>query len=401
MINELQDKKIAKVFVRRMQNFFKNWGSYSPTNISQKKLSLIELDGYETFFGYYDKNPFSSNMKYLLFYRSKYSTKKNPRKDVPIELVLFDFSEKIIIKTWCVWAYNWQQGSKVQWLNDDKFAFNNYDRNRGCYYSLIIDASTLLEERVNYPLYDGTLAYFLTLNFERLNKLRPDYGYRNRIGKYFSDKEDGVFIYNIKEQTFKLLISLDFLVGNFHKPSMDKANHKVNHIMISPLKDRFMFMHRWIKNGKKEDRLYVYQFESKKLDCVADYGMVSHCTWMDNNHILGYMNGPGNKAGYYLIDIDQMLLKRMSDKIQHLGDGHPSVLKNVMLFDSYPDENRLKHLYKYDILNDKLVDVGTLKEALGFECQCRCDLHPRFVCDNLISIDSTHLGKRTFCIIEI
>lgn len=395
--NEFEDKKLPKILVKGLQYYLTN-----PKKQSEHigNLEVFDFEHHETFFGYYDRSPLNKSLTHCLFYRSKFTTKLNPRRNIPIELILWNLKEKEIVKIWKIWAYNWQQGSKVQWLSDDGFIFNNYDRKRNIYYSTIVNISNFEEKIIGLPSYDSSENYFLSLNFSRLAKYRPDYGYRNIKINDLNDKTDGIYYYDIIACQQKLLVSIDELKMCNWAESMEGAKHKVNHIMISPDGKLFMFMHRWITKEKKIDRLYVYNLTTQTYRCVVDNGMVSHCYWYRNS-IVGYMNGPGNIPGYYIVDLETNKINLLSDKIQYFGDGHPSLFKDKILFDTYPLKNRLKYLYIYDLNSDQLTNVGKFLESVGYECQCRCDLHPRFVNESLLSFDSTHVGKRCFCLLKL
>lgn len=402
--DEFGDRKIFKILFKILASIpgYVTRKQINHSSVLEPELTVFDFNGYESFYGYYDRSPFSADMKYLLFYRSKHSTKLNPNPDKHIELLLYDYNNKCIVKIWNILAYNWQQGSKVQWLDNNNFIFNNYDKSEKKYYSTIVNKITLTEKTFRYPFYESCCNFFLSLNFDRLNKYRPDYGYRNNGNKeLLNDEADGIFIFNFSELKFELLISIDELKSINPIINMIGARHKVNHIMLSPDKQKFIFMHRWIlKSGSKIDRLYLYDFKSKSLTCLADTGMVSHCFWKDKNTVIAYMNGVNSQPGYNIINLGENSIQRMPECIQCFGDGHPHILNNNMIFDTYPDKERNKHLYKYNLETNTLAELGSFYEPLGFECQCRCDLHPRYCSESIISIDSTHTGKRCFVLVK-
>lgn len=398
--DELSDKKWPKVIVRSVQDFIRKKHKEPKVILpSGGNLSVIEYQKMETFFGYYDRSPLSSDNTYLLFYATSHTTRLNPNPKKPIELVLYDMINKKEVRHWEIWSYNWQQGSKVQWLTEKTFIFNNYNREEG-FHSIIYDIETKQEEHFCMPHYESCQDFFLTLNFSRLSKYRPDYGYRNLDNFTLDDSNDGVYRFDYGTKKGQLIISIEDLKQNQPKESMIGANHKVNHIMLSPDRKRMMFMHRWLHGQNKEDRLYVYDFSSKNLNLVSDYSMVSHCYWYGNEEIVGYMNGPECKPGYYIINLTSGNITRMHENIQKFGDGHPSIFGNRMVFDTYPDQKRQKHLFLYDLKSHELKELASMRESLGYECQCRCDCHPRFIGDNMLLFDSTHTGKRHLCILS-
>lgn len=398
-INEFQDKKWPKNIIRFTQSLYRHV-SDKRVILNNYNLRTLKVGNLESFFGYYDRSPVSEDGKYLLVHVSNRATRLNPSKSHPIYLCLYNLGNDTIEHKWLIQAYNWQQGCKPQWIDNNRFIFNNYDDELMTYYSVIVNLQNMSTKRIEMPSYESCPKYSLSLNFSRLSKLRPDYGYRN-ISKFpLCDDIDGIFYYSFEHNHERLLVSIAELRKFNPVPSMKDANHKVNHIIISPDLTKFMFMHRWINNGVKMDRLYIYNFATESLDCIADNGMVSHCFWLGNEKIIGYMNGPDKKPGYYIINLMDKTLTRMSEKIQQFGDGHPHCLRNQVLFDTYPDSTRMKHLYLFDIENEELQEVGSFYEPLGYENQCRCDLHPRIISDKLFSVDSTHSGRRDLILLE-
>ena len=73
-----------------------------------------------------------------------------------------------------------------------------------------------------------------------------------------------------------------------------------------------------------------------------------------------------------------------------------------MVFDSYPDRSRMKHLYLYNLDKDNVQKIGEFLEPIGYFGETRCDLHPKWNNDgNKIFIDSIHEGKRKLYQINI
>lgn len=284
----------------------------------------------ESFFGYYDKCPDNSLGTYSIFQKvDHFQTSKKPSSEYEVSIVLKNNSkneEYIIHKTS---AYNWQQGTKLQWISEDKFIFNDYDKQNDKFRAIIYNLSKKEYTYIDDPIYDThNEAFALTLSFERLHLLRPDYGYRNKDIK-LSDMnytDDGIFHIDFSLNEKTLLISLDSLIKLNPTVSMENATHKVNHIMISPVGDKFMFMHRWLsKNGKRYDRLLVSDIKGKEIKVIADDGMVSHCCWVDNTTIIGYFSHPSHNASFYKINIESNQTTLLSKSLEGFGDGHPTV----------------------------------------------------------------------------
>ena len=368
----------------------------SYTFVSDYKVDAVDKTRNESFFGYYDKSPENMDGSYVLFHRSERETAKLPSSHEKIEIVCKDVGsgvDKFICRTN---AYNWQQGSRLFWLNTSTFIFNDFSN--GDYVAKLVDLQRDSLDIMPLPVYDGYKKdYYLSCSFERLNQLRPDYGYRNRRTSVYWDNisEEGIFKYTFDNSETKLIISIKKLVELFPIKSMSEAMHKVNHIMISPDGKNFIFMHRWHKkNGLKYDRLLVSDRQGSFIYILADEGVVSHCCWKTNSKIIGYLKYNG-QLGWYEIDILTRDTTLISDKLAPLGDGHPTYRKGNLLIDTYPNRSRMKKLYIYDYDTDNILQCGEFYESLKYNGQTRCDLHPRYnVRGDTIYVDSVHTGQR-------
>lgn len=362
-------------------------------------ITAFIADNNETFFGYYDKSPENSTGDFAIYQQCSYSTSNKPSAKHPVQIVVKDLrnqSEEVIGESF---AYNWQQGTKLQWLTKEKFIYNFFDAADRRYKSRIYNAYTKKEEAIiNLPVYDCVKDVALTVNFNRLAQLRPDYGYRNIAEKIdFSDNtNDGIYRVNLSDNTSTLILSIKEVMDIKPLPSMKGAKHKINHIMISPNGQQFMFMHRWIiPGGKRVDRLLVSDMSGNNIKVLVDEGMVSHCCWNGNDTIIGFFRHHTHGNSFYTIDVTHNSIKILSNKLAQFGDGHPSVCKDKMVFDSYPDRSRMKHLFIYDLRTDEVQDIGQFLEPLKYFGETRCDLHPKLTqSGDGIYIDSVHQGKR-------
>lgn len=386
--------KIKKIY--QLFNFLLNKKTYNFK--SPFKISAVDKSSNSTFFGYYDKCPESQDGKKIIYFRTNNETFQKPQAKYPIQIILklLPTNKEILVDE--TFAYNWQQGAKMMWLSNDEFIYNIYCGELNKYLSKIYNITSKTFQILDMPIYDCfKRSYALTINFNRLMNLRPDYGYRNYNEKidFENYNLDGIFKLSIKQNTSFLLISIKQLIEHNPLPSMNGAKHKVNHIMISPDGTRFIFMHRWLaKSGKRYDRLLVSDSNNGDFKIVSDGEMVSHCCWKDNNTIVGYLRH-NNIDGFYKIDLNDWSISKLSNKLNVFSDGHPTFNQDHMVFDSYPDRSRMKKLYIYDSINDQVTLMGEFFESIKYYNESRCDLHPRLNHKkNKIYFDSVHEGKR-------
>lgn len=386
---------IKKSYQRFNAFFYKKKYTYE-CNFPLKELSY---QGEESFFGYYDKSPINETNTYIIFQSVTFSTKQTPRTDLGISIVLYNIIDDEYEKIDTSYAYNWQQGSKLMWINNDEFVYNNFDKENMKYTSKIYNVKTQNFRIINYPIYDATNKFGVSLNFERLNIGRGDYAYNNLKQSIDWDDNscDGLYYIDFDEETSNLIVSLDQVIKNNYKSTMRGAKHKFNHIMLSPNKEKMMFMHRWFtSNGQRFDSLYICSIKGNDLKLIADDGMVSHCCWKNDNEIVAYLRDKEKGDKFYLIDINSKEKKIIGmGQLDKFGDGHPSCNNEKILFDTYPNKSRMKELYVFDIKKNQLDQLGEFYESLNYYAETRCDLHPRYSFDGkMIFIDTVHSGKR-------
>lgn len=362
--------------------------------------TYVKADDQESYFGYYDKSPVSSD-GYALAHLSGRHTTEPPSPDRPVSLALVAPDGSLL--AWLrVRAYNWQQGSRAHWLNDDLFMFNDFDDSGRKYISRVFSKKSLQEtRRFDLPVQDshGT-DYFLSLDYRRLLALRPDYGYRNLSplskGELRDTSNDGIWRTEYATGETKLLYSLSQIAETGEKPEPGQGIHKVNHIMISPSGRQFIALHRCYQGRKRRDRLVLADAEGGGLRVIADYGMVSHCSWADEHTIVGYLRGPGSRDAYWIIDLQASRFTRFAQgALDKYGDGHPHVHGDWFVTDTYPDRARMQHLIMANWKTGEARKLGEFFHGFEYDGETRCDLHPRFSPDGKsIFFDSVFDGRR-------
>ena len=353
-----------------------------------------------SFFGYYDKSP-SNSKGWVIACTTQGSTSAMPSLKNPVNLVVFDAQGDVLLSQ-PVAAYNWQQACRAQWITDDLIIYNDFDSQQQRYIShvLSVEQKTIIKS-FNLPVQDGfNTDYFISLNYQRLMTLRPDYGYRNlpNLSQAELDnlQQDGLWKVDYQTGDAKLLISLDHACQHQPRPEFSQGTHKFNHVMISPSGDKFIFMHRCLVAGRRLDRLFLADTETGELKLLADYGMVSHCFWADGNTILGYMRGPDGKDAYWLLNVNTAEFSELPCKeLAKFGDGHPHVHGDWFITDTYPDKARMQHLLWCNWKTGEVKEVGEFFHGFQFNGESRCDLHPRLSLDGkCVYFDSVFTGKR-------
>ena len=296
-------------------------------------------------------------------------------------------------------AFNWQQGTRAQWLDTKHFIFNDFDEVSNQYISRI--ASIEKKKIVNEFSYQVCSAYsnlfFLSLNYQRIYSLSPEYGYSNlsKLSNYELNnlKNDGIKIIDLKEKNPKFSVSIDDVINVDYQDKFSRAYHMIIHISISPDGKNFIFIHRYYIKNIRYDRLMLCNIKSKKINCLCNEQIVSHFYWKNNEEVLAYLKY-SNHLGYWLIDIKSIKFTelRISENDQ---DGHPTGNNNFFISDTYPDKASMQKLFFYDFKNSKKKIIGEFFHGFKFRGASRCDLHPRY-CENnkILFFDSIYSGKR-------
>lgn len=362
-----------------------------------KRLSPNDKD-HDYFFGYYDKSPWCASGKYVLLLKANNTWKTvAPKESAEILLIDTETNEiKVLAETN---AWNVQQGCMLQWLGPDfneKIIFNDFRDGKFC--SIILNIFTGEEHELRAPVYtvstDGTFA--LTLDFTRLHRLRPGYGYSNLDDNTINEnipESPCVWKINIKDNIVEPIFYYKDFYNFDYKSEMEGAEHKVNHLMLSPDNKRFMVLHRWIKDNKKYTRLITANIDGTEIYNLSDDGMVSHCCWKDNKTIIAYEYKKGEGNGYYLMRDKSMSYTHEWKFLS--ADGHPSYSPDGLnvVTDTYPNAKRMSTIR---VLTDVAsYVVAKVFAPFKYDNDTRCDLHPRWSRDSSkICFDSCFEGHR-------
>lgn len=373
------------------------------------QLLKFAVDEGHTFFGYYDVTPFSKNNERLLAMVLP-RIHRIPQPDDSMTLGFFDVRDRGAFQrvaettTWC-----WQQGCRLQWYPENENELIIYNRMVNGRYGCVIQHVNTKEEVREYcrPIYDldGAGKWALSLNFSRLQRLRPGYGYVSlpdeTEGNLCPDN-DGVWLMDLRTGTFKMILSLAVLSEFESLPSMEGAEHYVNHLSFNPSGDHFMFFHLWVTNGDQYGRLIVCKRDGSEPRILEDQIRVSHYCWKSDRDLLVTVNFM-NKHSQYNIYHDHSSRHTTIGQDVLTVDGHPSYSPDgsLLLTDTYPDKYREQALLLYST-EAGLTELGRFLLPFHFRGEYRCDLHPRWDrSGRYICIDSAHEGYRALYLLEL
>lgn len=361
------------------------------------------------FFGYYDKFPWDATGRYLLSLETTFIDRPPTPNDAAV-VGMIDLQEG---GKWIAldhtYAWNWQQGTHLQWLGtapDRLIIYNKREADR--YVAVIRDVHTGETRILPRPIYavsrDGKQA--ITLNFSRVHRHRPGYGYVGVPDPWEDDPhpaEDGIYWMDLRTGENRLIISLDQIVHLDPQETMKDTSHWFNHLQFNHDGSRFIFLHRWKVPPSWHTRLFTAAPDGSDIFCVNPHQMTSHFDWRSPTEILAWARRPGIGDRYFVFKDKSGEAEVMGEGIL-TTDGHCSYSPDGrwVLTDTYPDKEHKRTLLLYRPEDRRRVDIGRFYAPPELSGEIRCDLHPRWNRDGTqVCFDSAHEGQRQMYVIDV
>lgn len=378
-------------------------GHFSPSGMNNKALEIIYRDepGNNIFVGYYDHSPFKPNDEsVILIHSTRHQAWKRPSAQVPVEIQLLNWkSGKVITELGYSFAWNWQQGARALWIDDDTVVFNIYDPKRNNYYARIVSSDGSHREDLPIPVQEvDSLGRIYSLSYKALNQIRPDYGYRNHTQDQRDLDDNSIEQYNPITKYQRQLVHISDLKEEVElRNGTPITSYKFNHLMISPDANNGIFLFRYFSCGRRVTDLYGLDINQARAYLLVENARISHMCWWDSEYILATMQGPCG-LGYYWVH----LLTRTVKNQWLYEDGHPSRLNDQsILTDTYPDSYGIRHLLVGSTHQKEPRKVASFPEPLLFQGETRCDLHPSLSRSGLwLQIDCAFGHRRGIAIIR-
>ena len=363
------------------------------------KITRVSPDDAQYFFGYFDKSPWNSRSE-LLAHRATISHRQ-PRYGEAAQVGFLKDGKFTAFAETLAWC--WQQGSMLQWFSDDEVIFNDLqdDHYVSHIYNVKSGKITRTYDRAIYCLAPDR-SYALSLDFARLDRERPGYGYTGIWHQGLlnaAPNDDGVWKIDLKTGKSTLLLSIRQLRDTFPAHGIYDNTIWVNHLLVSR---RFVFLMRYRKvQGSSamswETIMITSDSDGKNLHPLNNEGMSSHHSWISNDQVMSYSHR--YQYGYqYYIYRDQTFDAEPLVPGKFWGDGHctESLDGKWVLTDSYPwPGNNMRSLYLLRKSDGTVYELGRFFADPSLPNPARCDLHPRLSADNkTVCFDSVHEGYR-------
>ncbi len=422
---------------------------------------LIELSEYvkevfrspekETFFyGYYNTHQVNSSGDKVLAQKASFEGRM-PTEEDQSEIGFFDLKDGSWNPIGVSRAFNWQQGSHLQWLGPDLDHHVVYnDRDTGKFVTRIYSLKSGQTQTIGFPSYamHPSGLYSISLDYSRAFWTRA-YSYAGvqdtLLDRDITDR-DGLFKVDFQTGEVTQIFSLKNWLKSTGTQIRDGVRHWMEHPMFSP-DGRFVFA--YYRYGDKDS------FETTGLILNPENGEVlhrvmldererfSHIGWNTRDEIAMYIAPrkvisdqlinpqqaswafrlalafyrrffkpfvPRNIveqvtaiSSFYRIYRFQDLKHRDIKKKELAIDGHPSFTRDAayMLTDTYQDDQNYRHLYILHMASEKLFSLGKFYSKVN-NMGWRADLHPRFSPDErYVIIDSNTSGFHQLIMLEV
>ncbi|MEI6500684.1 MAG: hypothetical protein WCP21_06610 [Armatimonadota bacterium] len=304
-------------------------------------------------------------------------------------------------------AWNFQQGSMLQWLpNPDTCLYNTFREGAFgcCVHNVATGEQRHLPLAVANVAQDGSKA--LCVNMPRIYDFRPGYGYEELPDPYAAvtwPAEDGVSVMDLRTGEHELVLSLGEAAYFLEALGEGIGGRKVviNHLTFNPSANRYLFLLRSMDKWPWLTWLVTADTNGGDLRHHQAFGSASHYHWRNDREMLFYMRV--NPEQYELVLVDDDTDERTPiDTAYFLSDGHCSYSPDGkwLLYDSYPGgstEDYFRALQVYSLERREGITLGRFRSesTATDKVDLRCDLHPRWMPDGKsVSFDSIHEGFR-------
>jgi hypothetical protein len=392
---------------------------------------LITPDKKNHFYGYYDKSPLNLSKTLLISHEvDSFGRELNKNDTAKICVTNLKNGETKPLAT--TFAWNYQQGSQLQWISDNKIIFNSYKED---YVAIIFDLKQFKTERIlKNPIYSisDDKKIYSSIDYSRIHKFRKGYGY---LQKEYQKNDSLLKICSF--DTSQTLVELN--KEDFKEYSdMDFEKCWIDHILFAPNDHDFVFLFRSLVNNSLVSYLFFYDFKNKKLYNVLNSGMAGHGSWLNNENFIIWARE--KQLTKKINQINNSILKKIIKLIRLIGvpkfirkniygdkyikfnkrekkinkldldipydiaGGHFSFTKdtNLMISDTYHNHNYQSVLFSYNMNNKSLNKFQKFNCIESIKDKAfRCDLHPRIISNQELIIDSTHEGFRGIYMIKL
>ena len=384
-------------------------------------LRPITPAGRHAAFGYYDRCPWSSDLRYHLALAMPHQDQlPGPDEHATVCVVNHQQGDRFteIAQTH---AWNHQQGAMTMWLPREPGHLIFNDRERDRIFSRVVDLNGREVRRLPRPIYnlspDGRWA--CSLDFARIQRRGYSYAVTNPAdtGGPLLPADDGLWVMDTLTGASRLICSYAQMAALHCEPhDLPGTFCWLNHPAFNGDGSRLFVLFRYFTkpaaaDGGRPWKTYLFTVGSDgshpRLRIPHAWWKCTHQEWGRLPDELLVDQNLRDRGGEFTVCQDNDAPLHFSllapGSVQH---GHQmfSPDHRLLLTDTYPDRDGLQHLRLADVTTGATTELLAMKHAptTPATTDVRCDLHPRWRPDGLaISLDSVHDGHRRIWIAEL
>jgi hypothetical protein len=398
--------------------------------------------GYQHYFGFHDVSPWSPDDRFMALLRVDADLKRRPTGSDMAEVCLWEPGSGDPLPVGTTGAFNWQQGSRLQWLPSapDTLLVNDLEGGRPVTRFLKgLRGSWSDSIPAVYSVHPSGV-FGAAPDWFRLGKFWRDYSYDLPAEGRLNCGEPGdlrrVDLATGEERVLVPIATARELCGQLGKAS---DSDFLSHATFSPHGTRLCFMYRrFPEDGAILSYFLACNTDGSELRLLARE-KASHFDWLDEDRLVVWTRKlPGQAAAlraggwtkrfpfkqmvtllrtlnpklkqslfaesYYEVDF------RTAGQMKPVGagtleqDGHPMFThdRKWMVTDTYAYEGA-QPLILFRMGDNKRFDVARFPVHPSFrDPQVKCDLHPRLDRSNRrVAVDSAHSGGRQLYVVDI
>lgn len=375
------------------------------------QIDLLTPEDRHHFFGYYYFCPWSPDGRHIAFL---YQDLDHPTSIAEVGskagIVLYDTQEKTSRTIAHTLAWNWHQGSMLQWLPDGSILSNHLEGDRPIAIAMDTEGRELRRWNRAFFNVDGQGQRAICLSFERLCRWRTVNGYS---GCHDSDlqqlcpEDEGLTVVDLATGKETMVLSLAQASRLSPRQDMVGAGHWFNHVHWNPSGTRFLVTYRWFREGQKGllTQCLCFDADGGRPSLMVD-GIFSHWDWEDDETVVAWCEVDGRRAFWRMKDRPDCLepvregdgAEVFAAQIDRDGHGTFSPDRSTFLTDS-PLEKwggyEKHHLSLYHIHSDEVTHLESFHKNPDYQGSFRCDVHPRWNRDGSeILFDTSRNGVR-------
>jgi hypothetical protein len=396
-------------------------------------------DTHETLFGFNDICPWNFADDRLLLLRPQKKLDRLPNGTDVADICIWNPLNGEMTKVAETTAWNFQQGSRQNWLTNGEIIFNTICEGQERASVMTTDGVTLrILDRSVYALSPDRKTG-LSSAFGRINVNTPGYGYCVEAPSIFSHvpDDDGIWNINITSGEARLLLTYSKIAEVAKLPT--GYPHFISHLRFNSSGDHVLFGNSVMaSDGLLYSNLMVMAKSGDELRTIATEKM-SHSFWLTNIEVACWARTSTliRKIRQTQITKNKLFIKLLVQLRRWRGAGrskltsegmkkfsiqapyfrssmapnaiqqdghfcaHPTM--NIFVGDTYPDKDQILHLFIYDHFRDIKINIASFPHEVSCpdNGHLRSDLHPRWNRKgDKIAVDISESGVRRVAIVD-